>query len=855
MERNVTRSSKARLAAGATVLGTLWAAALFSQTTPVMDAAERRIALEKLTVVGSALYIGAHPDDENTALLAWLAKGRKVRTGYLSLTRGDGGQNLIGTEQGDPLGVIRTEELLAARRIDGAEQFFTRAVDFGYSKTPEETLRIWGREGVLADVVWVIRNFRPDVIITRFPANGDGGHGHHTASAILAAEAFSAAADPKRFPEQLAYVRPWQAKRLVWNAWRRPGEERPATAPPQLSVDLGVWDPILGESYAELAAASRSMHKSQGFGASPRRGSVLNYFELVAGAPISSGLFDGIDLTWTRVPGGEAVGTLLAKALAVYSDEDPAASVPALLEALAALDGLERDPWVVVKRGELLEAVRACTGLWLETMAANATVTPGSSVDVTAVALNRSDVPLTLVRVVMPYSPRLYIDRPEATRTPTIGGGTRDPMMPLLKNQPVTLVFALSFPSDEPYSQPYWLAAPHGVGTYAVPGQELVGLPHGPPAITATFVLRVGQQELVYEVPVMHRWTDPVAGERTRDLAVVPRVTVNLEAPVLIFPDRTRRVVRALVRGHEANASATVKLAAAPGWRVEPQGIPVAFEKAGEERTVRFTVTPPEAQGGGELVAFLQSGGREERARSVVEVDRSHIPPQTLLPPASARLVRVDVARPVKRVGYVMGSGDEIPAILRQLGFEVTLLSDDDLEEQNLLAFDTIVVGVRAYNTRPRLAEAQERLLAYVQGGGTLVVQYSTSRDLVTERLGPYPFTLSRDRVTDEAAPVKILIPGSPLLTYPHAVEPADFDGWVQERGLYFPEKWDPRYQALLSMSDPGEPATEGALLFVTSGKGSYVYTGLAFFRQLPAGVPGAIRLFVNLLAGGRSHA
>jgi LmbE family N-acetylglucosaminyl deacetylase len=827
-----------------------------SQPPLAGDAAERRIALEKLTVVGSALYIGAHPDDENTALLAWLAKGRKVRTGYLSLTRGDGGQNLIGTEQGDQLGVIRTEELLAARRIDGAEQFFTRAVDFGYSKTPEETLRFWGREAVLADVVWVIRTFRPDVIITRFPANGDGGHGHHTASAILAAEAFSAAADPKRFPEQLALAKPWQAKRLVWNAWRRPGEERPAGAPPQLSVDLGAWDPLLGESYAEVAATSRSMHKSQGFGSSPRRGSVPNYFELVAGEPLSNDLFDGIDLTWNRVPGGGAVGDLLARALAGYSDEDPAACVPALLEALAALDGLERDPWVVVKRGELLEVVRACTGLWLEAMAASATATPGSSVDVTAVALNRSNVPLTLVRVVMPYSPRLYIDRPDATRTPMIGGGTRDPMMPLANNQPVNMTFTLlGLPADEPYSQPYWLAAPHGVGTYAVPGQELVGSPHGPPAITATFVLRVGQQELVYEVPVMHRWTDPVAGERTRDLAVVPRVTVNLEAPVLIFPDRTRRVVRALVRGHEPKASTTVRLAAPPGWRVEPQGLPVAFEKPGEERTVRFTITPPDTQGAGELVAFVRRGDREEPARSVVEVDHSHIPPQTLLPPASARLVRVDVARPVKRVGYVMGPGDEIPAVLRQLGFEVMLLSDDDLEEQNLLAFDTIVVGVRAYNTRPRLAEAQERLLAYVRGGGTLVVQYNTSRDLVTERLGPYPFALSRDRVTDETAPVKVLLPGSPLLTYPHAVGPADFEGWVQERGLYFPEKWDPRYKALLAMSDPGEPATEGALLFASSGKGSYVYTGLAFFRQLPAGVPGAIRLFVNLLAGGRSRA
>jgi len=836
MEKPVKRSSNVRLAAVATVLGTVWAATLASQTTPTQDAAERRIALEKLTVVGSALYVGAHPDDENTALLAWLAKGRKVRTGYLSLTRGDGGQNLIGTEQGDQLGVVRTEELLAARRIDGAEQFFTRAVDFGYSKTPEETLRIWGREAVLADVVWVVRSFRPDVIITRFPANGDGGHGHHTASAILAAEAFSAAADPKRFPEQLAYVRPWQAKRLLWNAWRRPGEERPATAQPQLSVDLGFWDPLLGESYAELAAASRSMHKSQGFGAAPRRGSVPNYLELVAGEPVTKDIFDGIDLTWRRVTGGEAVAKLLSKALAAYTDESPAASVPALLEALAAVDRLAPDPSVAMKRRDLLDVFAQCTGLWVEAVAADPSAAPGGSVEITASAVNRSSVPLTLSRLEAPFGLSLKVD------------------VPLPYNQPVSRNLTVALPPGTPYSQPYWLANGHGNGLYPVADQALIGVPRNPPALWLAFTVRAGGQELTYKVPVTQRWTDPVAGERTRDVAVVPRVTVNLEAPVLIFPDRTRRVVRALVRGHEPKTSAAVRLAVPPGWRVEPQSVPVTFEARNDERVLRFTVAPPETQGTGELVAFVRSGESEEPAHGLVEVDHPHIPPQILLPPAAARLVRVDVARPVKRVGYVMGSGDEVPAILRQLGFEVTLLSDEDLEEQNLLAFDTIVVGVRAYNTRPRLAEAQERLLAYVEGGGTLVVQYNTNRDVVTERLGPYPFTLSRERVTDETAPVGILLPASPLLTYPHTVGTADFEGWVQERGLYFPEKWDPRYQAVLAMSDPGEPASEGALLFAVSGKGSYVYTSLAFFRQLPAGVPGAIRLFVNLLAGGRSR-
>ncbi len=821
---------------------------------PAVDAARRRIAIEKLAVVGSALYVGAHPDDENTAMLAWLAQGRKVRTAYLSITRGDGGQNLIGTEQGDALGVIRTEELLAARGIDGAEQFFTRAVDFGFSKGPEETLRFWGHDEILSDVVWVIRSFRPDVIVTRFPSNGDGGHGHHTASAILAAEAFTAAADPRRFPEQLRLVQPWQAKRLMWNAWRREGEQRPANAKPQLTVDLGAYDPVLGASFAEIAAASRSMHKSQGFGSAPRRGSLPNYLEMVAGEPAVADLFDGVDLSWNRVPGGSEVGRLIARAAAGYRDTDPASSVPALLKALAALDKVERSPWVAVKRQELVEAVRMCTGLWMEAMSATATGSPGSTIEVTALAVNRSAVRLTLVRVETPFTPWLHVDTPGPGKPAMIGGGSRDRMTPLENNRPATETIALPLPKDLAYTQPYWLAAPHGIGLFTVTDQTLIGQPRTPPDVVVTFVLLAGAQELRYRVPVQHRWTDPVEGERTRDLAIVPWVTVDLGMPVLVLPDARPHVVRVTARGHVAKATAILRLTAPAGWRIEPERAALAFDTVGDERSTRFTLTPPAGEGTGELTALVETD-HEEPARSELAIFHTHIPPQTLLPPASIRLVRVDVTRPVTQVGYVMGPGDEIPAILRQVGFEVALLSDDELEDADLSRFGAVVVGVRAYNTRPRLAQAQERLFAYVREGGTLVVQYDNERGLVTDRLGPFPIKLSRDRVTDETAPAAVLLPGHPLLTTPHAIAAADFDGWVQERGLYFPGSWDPSYQALLAMSDPGEKPLQGALLYAPYGKGSYVHTSLAFFRQLPAGVPGAIRLFVNLLAGGKPHA
>jgi LmbE family N-acetylglucosaminyl deacetylase len=824
-----TQRSRTQLATVVIALGAVAAAA---QAPPVIDAAARRIALERLPVVGSVLYIAAHPDDENNALLAYFAKGRKVRTAYLALTRGDGGQNLIGTEQGELLGVLRTEELLDARAVDGAEQFFTRAVDFGYSKTPEETLRIWGHDAVLSDMVWVIRSFRPDVIITRFPVNG-GGHGHHTASAILASEAFRAAADPTRFPEQLRYVKPWQATRLLWNVFNWPGVPLPPGTHPQLAIDLGAYDSLLGESYTEIAATARTMHKSQGAAIPPRRGRSVNEFELVAGQPATHDVFDGIDLTWNRIPGAEAVQAALDRALAAYSDERPAAAVPGLLQALAAIEALHDGPWQAYKRTQVLEAIRDCTGLWLDAVASEPNAVPGGPLKLAATALLRADVPLALERIELPF-----------------GNAAVGIAAPLPDNEAVARELTVNVPRDAPLSQPYWLTGPHTEGAYPEPDQRLVGAPHSPPAIAVTFVLRSGTQELRYEVPATYRWLDPVEGQRSRRVAIVPRATVNLEAPVLLFPDRSAKTVRATVQAHAPETTATVALEPPAGWRAEPERASVTLARTGDEKLLAFTLTPPAAAAIGRLVASVTTD-RTEAAHAFVVVDHPHIVPQTLLPLTSARLVRVETARPVTRVGYAMGAGDEVPTVLRQLGIDVTLLSDDDLVNADLSGYQAIVTGVRAYNTRPVLAEAEDRLLAYVRGGGTLLVQYNNNRELVTDRLGPFPLKLSRDRTTDETAAVTVLVPTSPWLTRPNPIGAADFDGWVQERGLYYPATWDAHYEAMLAMADPGEQPVQGALLVTHVGRGAFVYTGLSFFRQLPAGVPGAIRLFVDLLAGG----
>lgn len=802
-----------------------------AQKEGATSASEVWRGLEKLRVVGSVLYIAAHPDDENTAMLAYFARGRQLRTAYLSLTRGDGGQNLIGPEQAPLLGVIRTEELLAARRIDGAEQFFTRAVDFGYSKTAEESLAVWGKEEVLADVVRVVRTFRPDIIVTRFPASGDAGHGHHSASAILAAEAFAAAGDPRRFPEQVAELGVWKPRRLFWNSWR-PAAEAGATPPPRLlTLDLGAYDPVRGVSFAELSARARSMHKSQGFGAAPRRGSLPNDLQQLAGDPALKDPLEGIDTSWGRVPGGSAVDAALAAAQRAFSLVEPAAVVPHLLVARRAMSALAPSPWVEVKRRELEALLLAASGVWLEAVAEEPSVAPGDTLTVSATAVNRAGYPVILRSVAVEGGEPLRGDRP------------------LPANQQVATTVRAVVPRDAPVSAPPWLRQPPSPGLYQVPAQAAIEGASRPP-FTARFVLVLGGEEVEFAVPVVHRTVDPVRGERLRLVRVVPPVTAAVESGVVVLPSGAPRPVRVRLTANRA-ATGVLRLDLPAGWRCEPAEVPFVLDRRGAETVVEVRLSPPAAASRGTVTVEVEVDGQRSSWRSF-EVDHDHLPPTTVLLPARVPLVYEPVEIAGRRIGYVMGPGDEVPEVLRQLGYEVVLLSDADLESGELGQLDAIVTGVRAYNTRDRLAAAQPRLLAYVEGGGTLVVQYNTSRGLLTGELGPFPLTLGRERVTVEDGPVTILVPDHPVLVYPNRITRADFEGWVQERGLYYPSSWDPRYDAPLAMQDPGEKALPGGLLVTRHGQGYYVHTSLAFFRQLPAGVPGALRLFANLLAGGR---
>lgn len=844
---------------------------------PQPNAGQIQLALRKLGVVGSVLYVAAHPDDENTGLLTYLANGALLRTGYLSITRGDGGQNLVGPEQGPELGLIRTQELLAARRVDGAEQFFTRARDFGYSKSPEETLKIWGKDEILADVVWVIRRFRPDVIITRFSPEPADTHGHHTASARLAAEAFRAAADPAFRPEQLKDgVAPWQARRLLWNRasfLARPGEDFSRYD----KLEIGGYHPLLGASTGEIAADSRSMHKSQGFGVARTRAPVTEYFSTLAEAPAAGAtpgaVLGGLDFSWHRFAGGatataaEGVRAAADKVAHEFSAAMPHASIPGLLALDARLAAISDEPWRTRKQREVRELVLACAGLFADATAADFRVAPGGEVEVTATVVDRSPAVISLREVRFPTEAGRVAD-----------GRALAPPGASAVGVPVEIKHKVVVPAEAPLTTPFWLAATPEPGLYPVADQRDIGKPEDEPALRVDFDLQIGGHVLTVSRPIAYKWTDPVAGERYRPLEITPLVSVVPDTKVLLFPERRRELAAVTVRvsAGAASVSGVLRPQVPEGWTVEPASAPFKLETKASEVELTFRVgrvaavhtagrgTTATATAERAALRFVAEVGEARLSRGVVHIEHPHIPVQTWLADAQVQLVPLAIELGGSKIGYIPGAGDEVPASLRRVGYDVTLLGDEALRAggggdaaSGLARFDAIVVGVRAFNVNERLRAPQihDVLMKYVAGGGTLVVQYNTNSRLgpLTAPIGPFPFEISHDRVTDETAAVTFSDLAHPLLTTPNRITGLDFAGWIQERGLYFAGKWDPKYQTVLSMHDPGEKPLGGSLLAARHGKGTFVYTGLAFFRQLPAGIPGAYRLFANLMASARA--
>jgi LmbE family N-acetylglucosaminyl deacetylase len=798
-----------------------------------MDAGHLAHAVDRLAVTGRVLYIAAHPDDENTRLLAYLANARHLKVAYLSMTRGGGGQNLVGREQAELLDVVRTEELLAARRIDGAEQRFTRMRDFGYSKTAKETLDTWGHDEALADVVWVVRTFQPDVIIARFDEKPPN-HGHHTASAILAREAYGAAADPQRFPEQLALgAKTWQATRFVRNVSTFRDEPPPEGA---LALDVGVYDARLGLSYGELAALSRSQHQSQGFGVPGERGKVVERFVTLAGSQPKDDLLDGVSLGWERYgDAGAAAARKIDEVRAQLTRDEPERALPALLDFQEALASLPDSPRVRDARGAIQPVAAAMTGLFVRALSPRAGVVPGETVELAVEVVLRRPSGVKLIGLAFP------------------DGSTSAPDTSLTPNDKTTFKQSVTVPVASAVSFPYWLREPGTAGHQVVGDAKQIGDPRGPAPLQVSATFLSSAHRFRIDAPVQYMWTDPVRGERVRETLIVPPATVTpaREAAMAVNGQPAPVVLR--VRAGRDGVKGRVTLPAPAGWRVDPAAIPIELAKAGDETTVRFAVTPPAKAAAALLAPSVEIDGK---AWSVLEhvIDYPHIPLQTVLQPARVRVVPLQTKVPEGLIGYVEGSGDTVADDLAHVGARVEMLDDEALRSADLSRFRAIVVGIRAYNTRDVLRSQHDRLMRYVEGGGTVVVQYNTQSRLgpLEGNIGPYPLEIGRGRVTEEGAAMTVLAPGHELMTAPNRIEPSDFDGWVQERGLYYAAKWDSRYVPIFAAADAGEEPIQGGLLFAQHGKGRYVYTGLSFFRQLPAGNPGAYRLFINLIGAGR---
>ncbi len=837
---------------------------LSAQTQPEYNSGELLHQLKKLQTVGSVLYVAAHPDDENTRLLAYLANEKRLRTGYLSLTRGDGGQNLIGKEQGELLGLIRTQELLAARRTDGAEQFFTRANDFGFSKNPEETFGIWNRDSILADMVWVIRKFRPDVIICRFPTTGEGGHGHHTASAILAEEAFDAAGDPKRFPEQLKFVKVWQPKRLFWNTFNFGSTN--TTSEDQLKIDVGIYNPLLGAYYGEIAADSRSMHKSQGFGSAKGRGSSIEYFKQLKGSTAKTDLFEGIVPEWKHFTGTAAFEKQLSACIAGFSAEHPEKSVDKLIALYRELKKVPSSSYdfVVIrerKLRDLEQLILACSGFWAEVVSTAYNTVPGSSTDLTVTALSRFAIPIQLKSVRFPFA---------SDSTTNLAMET---------NKVYTFKHTSSVPGDQAYSDPYWLRETHSIGMYTVADPLQRGIPENSGALSAVFVMTIAGESFMVQREVVYKYVDPVKGEIYRPFELLPPATVNISEPVFVFADNQPKTIQIRVKANQANVNGKLELKAPQGWNVSISQPEIRLAAKGDEVLVNATVSPAvstNTQTPGSMITNLKNGNNPSNAynatstfvpdglltatlkidgksysKGIERIEYDHIPYQFILRDATAKLVRLDVKKQGTKIAYIPGAGDDVAACLQQIGYSVTILTDELLDNTDLNQFDAILTGVRAYNTNQRLQVHYQKLMDYVKNGGNLVVQYNTNSRIgpVGSKLGPHPFTISRNRVTDENAVVTFTQPNHSVLTYPNRITESDFSGWIQERGIYFATDIDSNYQTVLTMNDPNEKADAGSLIIAPHGKGHFVYTGLVFFRELPAGVPGAYRLLVNLLS------
>jgi len=803
-----------------------------AQEPKKMTSGEIFEAIQKTNFLGNVLYLAAHPDDENTRLISYFSNDVKARTAYLSLTRGDGGQNLIGLELRELLGLIRTNELLQARRVDGGEQFFSRANDFGYSKHSDETLEIWDKEKLLSDIAKIIEEFRPDVIINRFDYRTPGAtHGHHTSSAMLGLQAFERA---QKNTDN------WSPQRLFFNTswWFYGSREKFKKADKSnlISMDIGSYYTSKGLSNNEIASLSRSKHQSQGFGSTGTRGSQVEYLELLKGTmPSKNDVFEGINTTWSRVKGGEEIQVIMDKVVADFDFKKPSLSIPALLKAYKLVQNLEDKFWSIQKTKELKAVIYACSGLYLEAASTLHRAATSSEITVNFEAINRSDVNIQLKRIAIPGLDSSILEN-----------------TPLLTNKKINLKEKLSLPSGLGLTNSYWLNKQGTLGMYQVDDAHLIGKPISPRALSVHFLLTIAGVDISYEKDIVYKYNSPVKGEIYRPFEIIPKAAIELEEKVLIFNDNNAKSIRVKVTAGMNDLKGDVSFKMPNGWRISPENQQVSITKKGQEQWFDFSITPPKEQHVGTISPVVTVEGIAY-TNAMLSIDYDHIPFQTVLLPSESKLVRLDIMKKGETIGYIQGAGDAVPTSLRQIGYTVVEIQEEDISFDKIQHFDAVVMGIRAFNVNEKSKFYQATLNEYVKNGGTMIVQYNTSHRVKVDQIGPYKLKLSRDRVTVEDAKVTLLNTQHEVLNYPNKISVNDFDGWVQERGLYFPDEWGEEYTPLLKMNDPNEHPKEGSLLVSKYGEGHYIYTGLSFFRELPAGVPGAYRLFANMLSVGKN--
>jgi LmbE family N-acetylglucosaminyl deacetylase len=813
----------------------------FSQRPAKPNSVEIYNQIQKLNFLGSVLYIAAHPDDENTRLISYLSNEKKARTVYLSLTRGDGGQNLIGPELRELLGVIRTQELIEARKIDGGEQLFSRANDFGFSKNPDETLQIWDKDQVMSDVIWAIRKFQPDVIINRFDHRSPGTtHGHHTASAMLSFDAFDMANDKTVFPNQLSLVTTWQPKRLFFNTswWFYGSKEKFEKADKSnlSKLQTGVYYQSVGKSNQEIAALSRSCHQSQGFGNTGTRGEEDEYLELLKGENITdkTNLFEGIDTSWNRVNGGNAIGEILNAVEKNFDFKNPSASIQELVKAYNLIQKLDNQHWKTVKTEEIKKIIAACSGLYLEAVAESQSVTTGNSIKVKLEAINRSSVPMKW------KSTNSFPENEEDFISIDLKNNT-------LYNNSLTL----EVPDNVNYTSPYWLKEKGMVGMYRVDEQQNIGIPDVLRQAKVAFEIEINGVTIPFERYIVYKYNDDVKGEVYQPLDVIPAVTSAITEKVYVFNSSKSQTVTVKIKAGKENVNGKIELEIPANWSVSPKEIPFKLTKKDEEQLAVFSVSP--SKEASEIVIKSKiTVDNQVFDNEKIEINYSHIYKQIVLKPSEAKAFKVDIKIKNEKIAYIMGAGDEVPKSLKQMGYEVEIIKPEEISATRLLNFDVVMTGIRAYNTVSELAFKQSILLDFVKNGKTMIVQYNTLDDLVTPTIAPYLLKISRDRVTEENAEVRFLAPEHPILNYPNKITESDFNGWKQEQGLYYPNEWDKNFTAILSANDKGEKPKDGAILVAKYGKGNYIYTGLSFFRELPEGVIGAYRLMANMISIGK---